>query len=166
MKISPAQDKQREEPSGEVHEVQENFNLLNYYRRIGDMLQVISKISSQMIYLREHILDLNSKIFVDILHLFHTQNLKIFTRPRQTPTGYSLCKSSSINSRATKYGDLLPDSKIDQLLIFKWVFRNKLDESDNIVRNKARLVAQSYNQSRESILKKHLHRLHGSKSSE
>ncbi|KAK8609283.1 hypothetical protein V6N13_061732 [Hibiscus sabdariffa] len=28
----------------------------------------------------------------------------------------------------------------------KWVFRNKLDESGNIVRNKARLVAQSYSQ--------------------
>nr|GEU77491.1 retrovirus-related Pol polyprotein from transposon TNT 1-94 [Tanacetum cinerariifolium] len=28
----------------------------------------------------------------------------------------------------------------------KWVFRNKLDENDNVSRNKARLVAQGYNQ--------------------
>ena len=28
----------------------------------------------------------------------------------------------------------------------KWVFRNKLDDSGNIVRNKARLVAQGYTQ--------------------
>ena len=28
----------------------------------------------------------------------------------------------------------------------KWIFRNKLDESDNVVRNKARLVAQGYTQ--------------------
>ena len=28
----------------------------------------------------------------------------------------------------------------------KWVFRNKLDESRHMVRNKARLVAQGYNQ--------------------
>ena len=28
----------------------------------------------------------------------------------------------------------------------KWVFRNKLDEDGNVVRNKARLVAQGYNQ--------------------
>ena len=28
----------------------------------------------------------------------------------------------------------------------KWVFRNKLDENRNIVRNKARLVAKGYNQ--------------------
>ena len=28
----------------------------------------------------------------------------------------------------------------------RWVFRNKLDESGNIMRNKARLVAQGYSQ--------------------
>ena len=28
----------------------------------------------------------------------------------------------------------------------KWIFRNKLDESDNVVRNKVRLVAQGYTQ--------------------
>ena len=28
----------------------------------------------------------------------------------------------------------------------KWVFRNKMDESSMVVRNKARLVAQGYNQ--------------------
>ena len=28
----------------------------------------------------------------------------------------------------------------------KWVFRNKMDELGNVVRNKARLVAQGYNQ--------------------
>ena len=28
----------------------------------------------------------------------------------------------------------------------KWIFKNKLDESDNVIRNKARLVAQGYTQ--------------------
>jgi len=28
----------------------------------------------------------------------------------------------------------------------KWVFTNKLDESDNVVRNKTRLASQGYNQ--------------------
>ena len=28
----------------------------------------------------------------------------------------------------------------------KWVFRNKMDELGNVVRNKARLLAQGYNQ--------------------
>jgi len=37
--------------------------------------------------------------------------------------------------------------KIDDMNIIrtKWVFRNKMDEDGNIVRNKARLVAEGYN---------------------
>lgn len=31
----------------------------------------------------------------------------------------------------------------------KWIFRNKIDEQGNVVRNKARLVAQGYNQKEE-----------------
>ena len=31
----------------------------------------------------------------------------------------------------------------------KWVFRNKLDEHKNVIRNKARLVAKGYNQEEE-----------------
>ena len=42
--------------------------------------------------------------------------------------------------------------KTDDMIIIgtKWVFRNKMDEDGNIVRNKARLVAKGYNQE-ESI---------------
>ena len=38
--------------------------------------------------------------------------------------------------------------KTDDMIIIgtKWVFRNKMDEDGNIVRNKARLVATGYNQ--------------------
>ena len=31
----------------------------------------------------------------------------------------------------------------------KWVYRNKLDEDENVIRNKARLVAKGYNQQEE-----------------
>ena len=36
--------------------------------------------------------------------------------------------------------------KIILLIRTKWVFKNKLDEHGNVVRNKTRLVAQGYNQ--------------------
>ena len=38
----------------------------------------------------------------------------------------------------------------------KWIFRNKLDELGNIIRNKARLVVQGITKSKASILKKNL----------
>ena len=42
--------------------------------------------------------------------------------------------------------DLVPVPRGKSIIGTKWVFRNKLDESGNVVRNKARLVAQGYNQ--------------------
>jgi len=40
---------------------------------------------------------------------------------------------------------LTPRPKDHPVIGTKWVFRNKLDESENVVRNKARLVAKGYN---------------------
>jgi len=48
------------------------------------------------------------------------------------------------NLKEIKYGFLHPDPKDHPIIGTKWVFRNKLDESGNVVRNKARLVAQGY----------------------
>ena len=42
--------------------------------------------------------------------------------------------------------DLVPKPEHQSIIGTKWVFRNKLDESGVVVRNKARLVAQGYNQ--------------------
>ena len=42
--------------------------------------------------------------------------------------------------------ELVPNPKDHQIIGTKWIYRNKLDESGNIVKNKARLVAQGYNQ--------------------
>ena len=42
--------------------------------------------------------------------------------------------------------ELVPKPTHQAVIGTRWVFRNKLDESGEIVRNKARLVAQGYNQ--------------------
>ena len=42
--------------------------------------------------------------------------------------------------------DLVQKPKDCSVIGIKWVFRNKLDESGIVIRNKARLVAQRYNQ--------------------
>ncbi|GJZ37400.1 retrovirus-related pol polyprotein from transposon TNT 1-94 [Tanacetum coccineum] len=42
--------------------------------------------------------------------------------------------------------ELVPQPKNMKIIETKWVFRNKLDENGSVSRNKARLVAQGYNQ--------------------
>ncbi|KAH9673511.1 Integrase catalytic domain-containing protein [Citrus sinensis] len=42
--------------------------------------------------------------------------------------------------------ELVPKPEYQSVIGTKWVFRNKMDESGVVVRNKARLVAQGYNQ--------------------
>ncbi|GAU48012.1 hypothetical protein TSUD_188830 [Trifolium subterraneum] len=42
--------------------------------------------------------------------------------------------------------NLVPFPKDHSIIGTRWVFRNKLDKNGNVVRNKARLVAQGYNQ--------------------
>ena len=42
--------------------------------------------------------------------------------------------------------DLVPRLKNQNIIGTRWIFRNKLDESGNVIRNKARLVAQGFNQ--------------------
>ena len=41
---------------------------------------------------------------------------------------------------------LTPRLKDHPVIGTKWIFRNKMDESGVVIRNKARLVAQDYNQ--------------------
>ena len=42
--------------------------------------------------------------------------------------------------------ELVPAPENKKTIGTKWVYRNKVDESGNVTRNKARLVAQGYNQ--------------------
>ena len=41
---------------------------------------------------------------------------------------------------------LVPHPKDVNIIDKKWIFRNKTDEEENVVRNKAKLVAQGYTQ--------------------
>nr|XP_033509594.1 uncharacterized mitochondrial protein AtMg00820-like [Nicotiana tomentosiformis] len=45
-----------------------------------------------------------------------------------------------------KVWDLVPKPSNASIIGTKWVFRNKLNESSQVVRNKSRLVAQGYSQ--------------------
>ena len=42
--------------------------------------------------------------------------------------------------------ELVPRSSNQRVIRIRWVFKNKMDENDIIVKNKARLVAQGFNQ--------------------
>ena len=42
--------------------------------------------------------------------------------------------------------DLVPKPKQKNIIGTKWVFRNKLNEQGEVVRNKARLIGQGYSQ--------------------
>ena len=44
---------------------------------------------------------------------------------------------------------LVPRPKSEHIIGTKWIFRNKTDEEGNVIRNKARLVAQGYSQMEE-----------------
>ena len=46
----------------------------------------------------------------------------------------------------SKVWNLVPRPNDHSIIGTKWIFRNKIDEHSNIVRNKARLVAQGYSQ--------------------
>ena len=43
-----------------------------------------------------------------------------------------------------KVWELIPRPSNTSIIRTKWIFRNKMDENGNIIRNKARLVAQGY----------------------
>lgn len=44
-----------------------------------------------------------------------------------------------------KVWKLVPNPKVRTIIGIRWVYKNKLDECDAVVRNKARLVAKGYN---------------------
>ena len=48
--------------------------------------------------------------------------------------------------KRNKVWRLVPRPRLKSIIGTRWVFRNKIDDQADVIRNKARLVAQSYNQ--------------------
>ena len=92
-------------------------------------------------YLREYLLDLNFKIFVK-----HIKPKNI--HEAEVDSYWLLVMQEELNQfEHNQVWRLIPRPQDRPTIITKWVVRNKLNELGNIIRrNKARLVAQGYNQ--------------------
>jgi len=63
-----------------------------------------------------------------------------------TDDGWILAMQDEINQfKRIDVWDLVPKPEHKNIIGTKWVFRNKLNEQGEVIRNKARLVAQGYN---------------------
>jgi len=61
--------------------------------------------------------------------------------------GWILAMQEELNQfQRNDVWDLVPKPHQKNIIGTKWVFRNKLNEQGEVVRNKARLVAHGYNQ--------------------
>jgi len=61
--------------------------------------------------------------------------------------GWILAMQDDLNQfKRNDVWDLVPKPEHENIIGTKWVFRNKLNEQGEVIRNKARLVAQGYNQ--------------------
>ena len=71
---------------------------------------------------------------------------KNFKEANQEPNWISAMQEELMQFKRNQVWELV-DRPIGRKIIgTKWVFRNKMDENGNVIRNKARLVAQGYNQ--------------------
>ena len=64
-----------------------------------------------------------------------------------TDDGWILAMQDELNQfKRNDVWNLVPKPEHKNIIGTKWVFRNKLNEEDEVIRNKARLVAQGYSQ--------------------
>ena len=64
-----------------------------------------------------------------------------------TDDGWILAMQDKLNQfKMNDVWDLVPKPEHKNIIGTKWVFRNKLNEQGEVIRNKARLVAQGYSQ--------------------
>ncbi|GJY00358.1 retrovirus-related pol polyprotein from transposon TNT 1-94 [Tanacetum coccineum] len=82
-----------------------------------------------------------------------------FREGTKTP-GMGICNARKTEQK-TKFGKLFLPPRGKSVIGSKWVFRNKKDAHGIIIKNKARLVAQGYNQKKKLTMMKPLHLLQG-----
>ena len=97
--------------------------------------------------------------FSNLQHIAHCAFVsqiepKNFKEANHEPNWISAMQEELVQFERNQVWELVERPKNRKIIGTKWVFRNKLDEEGNVIRNKARLVAQGYNQ-QEGIDSKH-----------
>ena len=89
-----------------------------------------------------------SKYFSLIAHCAFVSQIepKNFKEANEEPSWISAMQEELLQFERNEVWQLVPRPHDRKIIGTKWVFRNKLDESGNVIRNKVRLVAQGYNQ--------------------
>ncbi|GJV54213.1 retrovirus-related pol polyprotein from transposon TNT 1-94 [Tanacetum coccineum] len=62
------------------------------------------------------------------------------------PAGLNQCRKNSIKFDRPMYGKLVEQTTCKNVINLKWLWKNKRDEENTIIRNKSRLVAKGYAQ--------------------
>ena len=81
------------------------------------------------------------------MHSFLKWNLKLFLKPNIYDESWMMAMQEELNQfERNQVWELVPRPTHQSIIETKWVYRNKLDEHGEIVRNKPRSVAKGYNQ--------------------
>ena len=117
----------------------------NLFQKIENMRQVIERNLSLVIYLRESTKSNIHNLCDFVTFISHIKPSNI--HEAEVDSYWLFVMQEELNQFERNQAWRLISRTQDRLTIgTKWMFRNKLDKSDNIIRNKARRVAQGYNQ--------------------
>ena len=84
-------------------------------------------------------------ICVLVIHLSHKLSLRTFLKLKRS-LSIDAMQEELNQFKKNDVWNLVPLPKGKSQIGTKWIFKNKLDESGNVIRNKARLVAKGYSQ--------------------
>jgi len=85
-------------------------------------------------------------IYVIILHSYPILSPRTSSKPRATHIGLITMQEELNRFERNHVWHLVPRPHDRPTIGTKWIFKNKLNESKNVIRNKTRLVAQGYTQ--------------------